>query len=168
MPVRAVGTERTVSTQQNPEKAGLLRCGICEHYIEPRRSFTCRKCRKSPLCLEHLDHEYKICSGCASEKRLNLYHDLLQQERNLRGFMRLAQFLFIVAAIFFVALRVFPDLLPDYLRELVSFEYLYIWGALSITGMVLCLILLSAQRRKLKELDAEIRGKRIFSRIPSA
>jgi hypothetical protein len=39
----------------------LVKCLICDKSLENGGTFTCKRCRKSPFCLEHLDPEYKIC-----------------------------------------------------------------------------------------------------------
>jgi hypothetical protein len=142
------------SRKENP-----LKCAYCEHSIDDLRHFSCKKCRKSPLCIEHLDREYKTCTACAAEKRIRLYHDLQAQEKSLKGFLRLTQFIFLFVAVLFTASRIFPEHFPDYLKGSVFFEYIYLWGTLSALTMLIIYFLRSSQRRKIDKLDQTIRGQ---------
>jgi len=76
--------------------------------------------------------------------------------------LKLSEFIFIVVAILFAAERLFPDFIPDFIRENIFFQYIFVWGALAIFGILLCSLFLPAQRRKLQEIDSCIRGQKSY------
>ena len=153
-------TKRNVAV--NLGKTGRSVCLACEQEIDKRGSFSCKQCRKSPFCMEHLDREFKVCPGCAAEKRIASYNSLVRQERNLTGFLRLSQFIFIVVAILFAAGRLFRNAIPSFIRDNIFFKYLFLWGGLAALGMACCCLFLPAQRRKIKEIDGSIREQRAY------
>jgi ribosomal protein L37E len=146
------------------KKAFTVKCVICEKDTEPRKSFVCRRCGKSPFCLEHLDSELKICSGCAAEERIRLYNNLSKQGKSIRGFFRLFEFIFIVAAIFFVAGKLFSEHLPEFITENIFFQYLFLWGGVAVAGIILCFILLQIQQQKIKEIEERLQSHKVYSR----
>ncbi|HXX53521.1 MAG TPA: hypothetical protein VEI28_03015 [Thermodesulfovibrionales bacterium] len=146
----------------NSGRTATAVCRACEQEIGKRGSFTCKQCRKSPFCLEHLDREFKVCPGCAAEERIAFYSNLVRQERNLTAFLRFSQFIFIVVAILFAAGRFFRSSIPSYIRDNVFFEYLFLWGGLAALGMVCCILFLPGQRKKIREIDGSIRGPREY------
>ncbi len=145
-------------------KRNLVKCEICEKTVESVRTFTCRRCRKSSFCLDHFDPEYKVCSGCAAEERIRLYNNLLRQERSLKSFLRLAQFLFIVAAISFAARRFLWEDIPQFMKTNVVFEYVFYWGATAIAGMVLCYLIIFSQRGRIKGVQNKIQDHKVYSK----
>ena len=156
------GEDRVNAMAYFSRKENPLKCVSCGRYIDDLRHFGCRKCGKTPLCIDHLDREYKICSSCASEKRLQLYKALTAQEKSLTGFLRLSQFIFIFTAILFSASRIFPEYFPVYLKESTFFEYIYLWGGLSALAMMIVYFLRSSQKRKLTELELKIRQQEAY------
>lgn len=149
------------------QKSGtdVPKCEICGKIAEASRSFACRRCRKSPLCLDHLDSEYRVCSGCAAEERISLYNNLLRQGRSVRGFLRLTEFLFVLAVMFFVAKEFFWEQLPEFIKGNVVFDYVFLWGGAAIAGMVLGFIVIRSQKGRLKEVGDKIEDHKARSRF---
>jgi len=147
-------TPETVSSDTREAKA--VSCVICGKQTESQKTFVCKRCRKAPLCLEHMDREYKVCSGCAAEERLTLYQNLATQERNVKSFLRLMQFILTLVVIFYGVKRFFYELVPDPLKVNVFFDYLFLWGGVSLAGLVLCYIILISQEQKIREIEDKI------------
>ncbi len=116
---------------------------------------TCKRCKKS-LSIEQLDREYNICLTCAAEKRFRIYKDLLNEEKNLNGFLRLEQFIFIIVCLFFTVKRLFNNDIFESMRENVFFEHPVFWGAVAIAGMTFIYILIFSRKQKIIEIDDKI------------
>ena len=143
---------------QPESKVTTVKCIICEKSLESQKTFTCRRCKKSPLCFEHLDREYRVCSGCAAEERIRTYRDLVGQERSLRGFLRFTQFVFVLAVLLFALDRFFYEYIPESLKSSIFFEadlYLY-FGVVALVGMVICYVFIFSQKQKMKEVRDKI------------
>ena len=145
-------------------KGTTVKCLVCEKTAEPQKMFMCRSCRKSPFCFEHLDGEYRICSGCAAEKRITLYHDLLVQERSVRGFLRFTQFIVVLAVFFFSFDRFFHEYIPDFVKGSVFFEYVFYWGGAAVAAMGLCYVIIVSQKQRMRDVDDKIQSHRAHSR----
>ena len=146
----------------------MVTCITCDKPVEREKTFICRKCSRSPFCFTHLDREFNICSGCAFEKRVGLYDDLLKQEKSLRSFLRLMQFIFILSAMLFSGSRLFVERIPDLVRDNIFFAYVYVWGALAVFGMAVCYMVLFSQKQKAAALDEKIHAttaEKRFSRL---
>lgn len=141
----------------------MVKCYLCEKSVEGQRTFACRRCRKSPLCPEHLDSEYKVCSGCAAEERIRLYNNLLNQERSVKGFLRFTQFIFILSALFFAGDRLFSAYMPEFLKENIV-EYVYYWGGTAVVGMAFCSMVILSQKQKIKAVQDKIQSHTLHSR----
>jgi len=147
-----------------PETNGsLVKCCLCEKSLESRKSFACKGCKKSPFCLEHLDPEYKVCSGCATEERIRLYNNLLRQEKGVKGFLRLTQFILVMAIIFLAARNLVHEHIPEFIRENMFFEYVFVWGGAAALGIILCYVIISSQKQKMKEIDGKIHDHKVYS-----
>jgi len=155
-----MGNRKTIPFDSRENGRGV--CLACKRIIDHRGGFACKQCRKSPFCVSHLDGEFKVCPGCAAENRIKSYNNLLRQEKSLRGSLKLSEFIFIVVAILFASERLFPDFIPDFMRENIFFQYIFVWGALAVLGILICSLFLPAQRRKLQELDSSIREQRAY------
>jgi len=159
--------ERKTTRPETSETATVI-CIGCDKPVEREKTFICRRCKRSPFCFTHLDREFKICSGCAFEKRVGLYNDLLKQEKSLRGFLRLMQFIFLLSAILFSGTRLFVERVPDLVRDNIFFSYVYVWGALAVVGMGFCYVLLFSQKQKASALNVKIHettAEKRFSRL---
>jgi hypothetical protein len=155
-------TPETTSPDTRGGKATT--CVICGKQTESQKTFVCKRCRKSPLCFEHMDREYKVCSACAAEERLTLYHNLTTQKRNVKSFLRLMQFILMLVIIFYGVKRFLYELVPDFLKVNVFFDYLFLWGGISLAGLALCYIMLISQRQKLREIEDKIQDHKASSR----
>jgi hypothetical protein len=111
-----------------------------------------------------MDREYKVCSACAAEERLTLYHNLTTQKRNVKSFLRLMQFILMLVIIFYGVKRFLYELVPDFLKVNVFFDYLFLWGGISLAGLALCYIMLISQRQKLREIEDKIQDHKASSR----
>jgi len=138
------------------QEGKAVTCVICGKKIQGQKAFACKRCRKTPVCFEHMDREYKVCSGCAAEERLTLYHTLITQERNVNSFLRLMQFILALVVIFYGVKRFLYELVPDLLRVNVFFDHLILWGGISLAGVAFCYILLISQRQKIREIEDKI------------
>ena len=139
-------------------------CVICGKQTVSRKSFACKRCKKAPLCLEHMDREYKVCSGCAAEERFTLYRNLTTQKKNVKGFLRLMQFILILVVMFYGVKRFFYELVPDFLKMNVFFDYLVLWGVISLAGVALCYSILASQRQKIREIEDKLQEHKASSR----
>ncbi len=149
---------------QLDREAGTFVCILCNEKVEKQKSFTCRRCRKTPFCLDHLDREYKLCPGCAAERRIKYYNDLLSQEKSLKAFLRLAQFVFMVSAFLFAGGRFFPDYVPAILKDNIFYNNIFVWGGLAIGAVFLCYVLVYSQKQKVREIEEKIQDHRVDSR----
>ena len=147
-----------------PREGKAVTCVICGKQTESQKTFVCKRCKKAPLCFEHRDREYRVCSGCAAEERLTLYHNLITQKKNVKSFLRLMQFILTLVVIFYGVKRFLYDLVPDFLRVNVFFGYLILWGGISLTGVALCYMILISQRQKIRELEDKIQLHKTSSR----
>lgn len=155
-------TPETVSP--DPRETKAVSCVICGKKAENQKTFACKRCRKAPLCFEHLDREYKVCSACAAEERLTLYYNLTTQKRNVKSFLRLMQFIFTLVIIFYGVKRFFYELVPEPLKVNVFFDYLFLWGGISLAGMALSYILLISQGQKIRAIEDKIQDHKAYTK----
>lgn len=152
-----------VHTQASTQKTAG-QCLICDKYIEHVKTFTCKKCKKPNLCLEHMDPEYKICSSCAMEGRVRLQNNIERQVNGIKGLLRLLQFVFIAAAILFASKKLIYDHLPEFIKESIFLEYAALWGIISISGMLLCYIFIFLQKQQLTGIGDKVHNQTIQAR----
>lgn len=139
-------------------------CPLCEKYTEHVKTFTCKKCKKTNLCLEHMDPEHKTCSGCAMEGRVILQNNIERQINGIKGLLRLLQFIFIAAAILFSSKKLLYDHLPEFIKESIFLEYVVLWGVISICGMALCYIFILLQKQQLTGISDKVHNQKIQAR----
>jgi hypothetical protein len=151
-------------TSADARGGNVATCVICGKQTEGQKTFVCKRCRKSPLCFEHMDREYKVCSACAAEERLTLYHNLTMQKRNVKSFLRLMQFILTLVVIFYGVKRFVYELVPDFLKVNVFFDYLILWGGVSLAGLVLCYIIQISQRQKIREIEDKIQDHKAYTK----
>ena len=148
----------------DPRGAKTVSCVICGKETETQKTFVCKRCRKAPLCYEHLDREYKACSACAAEERLTLYHNLTIQQGNMKSFLRLTQFIFSLTVIFYGIKRFFYEWVPDFLKVNVFVDYLFLWGGISLAGMALSYVILISQGQKIREMEDKIQDHKAYTK----
>jgi len=138
-------------------KEELVSCPVCSVYLSSGEGFMCPKCRRGPLCRRHRVTGRRECASCVFEMQTKELKEMKVQENNLRSFLRLLQFLFLVFAVIFIALRTGIPEVSDVLQQSVitqSFGYL---GALSVAGYLLFYIMLRSQKNKIEEIESELK-----------
>lgn len=63
---------------------GLMICHLCGKVNKQTETFVCLRCKKTGLCLEHLDKQKKICTECAEKinrERLLKREKAMKEER---------------------------------------------------------------------------------------
>jgi len=149
---------------QNTKEDAIVQCIVCERYTDSRLTFSCRQCRKSPLCLTHKERKYGVCTWCAAEKEMQIYNSLKTQERSIHAFMKLSQFIFILVSMLFIAKKFFFDIIPLYVKDTILLEYLFPFGGFSIAAIAFSYLVLFSQRKKLREIEAKIEVHKNLSR----
>lgn len=138
------------------ERDELLTCKICGSYLRKEEGFTCPRCRRSPLCRSHRAPGRKECTGCVLEMKTRELRDLQKQEHNIRSFLRLTQFVFLVFAIFFISSKTGLAETVSFLRNNIIMENLGYLGGLSASGYILFYIILYNQKSRIRKLEAGI------------
>lgn len=149
---------------QEERKEELVRCSVCDVYLEGDKGFICSRCRRGPLCKIHRVPRRRECASCVYEMQKKDLNNLRVQEHNLKSFLRLLQFLFLVFAIFFIALKTgIPEVL-DSLRSSIIMDGLGYLGGLSVVGYLIFYGILYNQRQKISEMEVEM-NKTEFRRM---
>lgn len=149
---------------QEEKKEVLIRCSVCDVYLEGGKGFTCPRCRRGPLCKSHRVPRRRECASCAYEMQKKDLNDLKSQEHNLKSFLKLLQFLFIVFAIFFIAMKTGIQEVLDLLENNIIVSVLKYLGGLSVLGYVLFYAMLLHQRQRISEMEVEM-NKTEFRRM---
>lgn len=130
------------------ERNELTRCLVCDTYVHPQESFTCPKCKKSPLCRRHRVPDRKECASCYFDLRMIELNALRNMENNIGLFLKFLQFVFIICAIVFISLKTglseFVEVLqfPQLEGRIVNFI------SIPIGGYILFFLILYNLRRK--------------------
>ncbi len=149
---------------QAEKKEELIRCSVCDVYLEGEKGFICPRCRRGPLCRGHRVPGRRECASCAYEMQKKELNDLRSQEHSLKSFLKLLQFLFLIFAIFFIALKTgIPEVL-DLLESSVITSGLKYLGGLSVAGYVIFYAMLFYQRQKISQMEEEM-SKTEFRRM---
>jgi len=149
---------------QAERKEELIRCSVCDVYLEGEKGFICPRCRRGPLCKGHRVTGRRECASCVYEMQKKELNDLMTQEHNLKSFLNLLQFLFIVFAIFFIAMKTgIPEVL-DLLQSNIIASGLKYFGGLSVAGYVLFYAMLFHQRQRISEMEEDM-NKTEFRRM---
>jgi hypothetical protein len=149
-----------------PAKGGpeLLRCQVCDTYIKREEGFTCPKCKRGPLCRSHRVPQRRECASCVFDMQNKELIGLREQEQSLRSFLRLLQFLFIVFAILFVAVRTGAAEVLEFLQDSLIIDGVGYMGVLSVVGYLIFYFLLLGQRHRIREMESEL-NKAAFRRM---
>ncbi len=140
-----------------PEKGeGLSRCPACDEYFGQGEGFICPKCKRGPLCRAHRVAGRRECSSCVSEMKVREIGDLKRQEESIRNFLRLLQFLFLVFAAVFVAVRTGVAETIEFLNYSIITDSAWLLGGISAIGYAVFSLILLSQRRKIDALQTEI------------
>jgi hypothetical protein len=142
---------------ETADKGEMRRCPICEAYLEKNGGFFCPKCKRGPLCRNHRLPGERVCTGCSFDAKAKELRALKNQEQNIRGFLRLTQFVFLLFAVFFVSVEIGLLDKVEFLQEVPLSDYvLYAMGVVSVTGYVVFYLILLGQKSKFKELEKEL------------
>ncbi len=142
----------------------LIRCPICGVYLEGEKGFVCPKCRRGPLCGSHRLQGWRECASCVFEMQKKGLNDLKTQEHNIKSFLRLLQFLFLVFAIIFIAQKTGVPEVSYILGDSIIAAGLEYLGGLSVLGYLLSYGLLYGQRQKIVRMESEM-SKMEFKRM---
>ena len=82
---------------------------------------------------------------------------LKEQEINLKSFLRLLQFIFLVFAVFFIALRTGLGDTVEFLRSSYIADGLLYLGGIAVFGYIVFYFILYNQRGRIQEAESEIR-----------
>lgn len=137
-------------------KTKTVQCVLCGKYSD--RTFACNKCRKRPLCLTHRDPKLGFCVHCAAEIKTEQLNTLRPVATSLSVFIKLLEFIFVIAAIFFAAQRFIPGYIPPYLEDNVFTDHLHFWGWVSGAGIVLIWAALFIIKRKMRGIENMLDG----------
>ena len=143
------------------EQEDLEKCPVCEHYFKRAEGFTCIKCKRGLLCNKHKVAGTKECAGCVMERRNKDLFDLRSQERSLKGFLRLLQFIFLVFAMFFIALKIGLDDTVEFLKDSFIIDILPYIGGGAFLGYIVVYFALHNQKSKTLALENVIRKMRL-------
>ncbi len=134
----------------------LIRCTVCDVYLEGEKGFTCPRCRRGPLCNSHRVPGRRECASCVFEEQKNDLNDVKTLEHNLRSLLRFFQFLFLVYAILFVASKTeIPEVMSMLESTIISASLQYL-GWLSVAGYVIFYVILFFQRRRIAGMESEM------------
>ena len=84
-----------------------------------------------------------------------------EQEINLKSFLSLLQFLFLVFAIFFIALRTGLEDMVEFLQYSFLKDSLVYMGIIAVFGYLVFYLILYNQRNNISELETEIKNLEI-------
>jgi membrane protein insertase Oxa1/YidC/SpoIIIJ len=134
-----------------------LKCPVCGGYFRRTEGFTCTTCRRGPLCKDHRVVGQTECLSCATEKTVNKQRALKRQTGHLRSFLRFLQFIFIVLAMLFIALKIgLTDEVEFLKNSLVSENFIYASSACTVIVYLLFYGIMYNQRRKLSQIEARL------------
>lgn len=138
------------------EREELIRCAACEDYIKSSEGFSCPRCGKRPLCRKHRLSGRRECLSCTIDLKLKEMNILKQQEKNIRGFIRFVQFLFLIFSIFFVAARLgLAEEVSFMQNDLIAGSLLYLGiGSVILYGIFFAVLL--NQRSKIGSIESTI------------
>lgn len=135
--------------------AELTKCLICDVYLAEREGFTCPKCKRGPLCGLHKFQGKRICTSCAFDIKSRELMEIRNQERGLKGFLRLSEFVFLLCAIFFILMKIGWLESMDFLQETIITDYVvYSMGGVSLIAYGIFYLILLSQKNKMKEIEA--------------
>lgn len=136
----------------------LVKCPVCEVYVKKTAGFICVTCKRGPLCGKHKIAGSRECASCVFDRRKKDLLVLREQERNLNGFLRLLQFLFLIFAVFFIVLKTGMEDMAEFLQySFLKDSILYV-GIIAVLGYILFYFIQYNQRRNISGLEAEIRN----------
>ncbi len=135
-------------------KKDLSQCPVCEVSLHPEEGFVCPHCKKGPLCRKHPVSGTKECVSCLFGRRKKELQALAKQEMSITQFLKL---IFIVFAIYFVALKCGLGQFMEILQESVFARYLRYHGITPVAaGSIIAMTLYNPQG-KIADADLQLR-----------
>jgi len=142
---------------RNADHEDLVQCPVCDTYLKKSEGFTCVQCKRGILCKKHKIEGSKECASCVFDRKNREYKVLKEQEMNLKSALRFFQFLFLVFAVFFVALRSGLGEVVEILQNSFITDGMVLLGIASAAGYIIFFLILFNQRGKAAALEAEVR-----------
>ena len=143
-------------------KENLLECPICGTYLRKTEGFTCPKCKRGPFCRSHRVPGERECPGCVLEIKSKEISALKGQEKGIKGFILLMQFIFLIFSIFFIAKKVgFKEFMEFPIINILGEYSLYI-GLLALLGSLFFYVVLRSQRSRIIELESQVNEVRFL------
>jgi hypothetical protein len=139
----------------------LTRCPVCEFYFKSSEGFTCIRCRRGPLCYKHKVAGTKECVSCVIDRKLKEHSEIKAQEMSLNSFLRFLQFLFLVFAVLFIALKIGLEDMVEFLQYSFVKEILPYFGGGAFLGYLVFYFILYNHKAKTLELENVIRKMRL-------
>jgi hypothetical protein len=134
----------------------LLTCRACGSYLGKGEGFRCPRCRRTPLCRNHRVPGSRECAGCVMEAKTKELRDLKNQEKSIRNFLRLTQFLFLVFAILFISSKAGLVEMLDFLKDSIVMDNLGYLGGFSVAGYIIFQIIRYNQKSRISGLETGI------------
>jgi hypothetical protein len=144
--------KRAVEDQED-----MLKCPVCDVYMKKNEGFICSACKRGPLCRAHKVAGSTECASCVYDRRRKALLTLKEQEMNLKSFLRLLQFLFLVFAVFFIALRAGLEDTVEFLQSSYITDGLLYLGGIAVFGYIFFYFILYNQRGRIQKVESEIR-----------
>lgn len=139
------------------DRSELTQCPVCDTYVHQQESFVCPKCKKSPLCRKHRVVGRRECASCVFDLKKKELNELRGRERSIRQFLAFLQFVFLVCAIIFIALRSGLSEFVEILQHSLLPTYILYFSIIPIVCYILFLIILYNQRGKVADIMQQIR-----------
>lgn len=136
----------------------LVKCPVCEIYFKKTEGFTCIRCKRGLLCRKHKIAGSGECTSCVFDRKKKDLAAIKEQEMNLKSFLRLLQFLFLVFAVFFIVLRTGLEDMVEFLQYSFLKDSLLYIGIIAVFGYFVFYFILYNQRNNLSELETEIKN----------
>lgn len=142
----------------------LTRCPVCDFYFKSSEGFTCIRCRRGPVCYKHKVAGTKECVSCVIDRKLKEHSEIKAQEMSLNSFLRFLQFLFLVFAVLFIAVKIgLGDTLEVLQYDFIKTGLPYLGGG-AFLGYIVIYFVLHNQKEKTLELENVIRKMRLVSK----
>lgn len=139
----------------------LTRCPVCDFYFKSSEGFTCVRCRRGPICYKHKVAGTKECVSCVIERKLKEHSEIKMQEMSLNNFLRFLQFLFLVFAVLFIALKIGLEEMVEFLQYDFIKDSLPYFGGGAFLGYLVVYFVLYNQKAKSLELENVIKKMRL-------
>jgi hypothetical protein len=138
------------------EQSALTKCPVCDSYVHQQESFVCPRCKKSPLCRKHRVTGRLECASCVFDLKKKELNELKDQEGNIRQFLAFLQFIFLLCAVIFIALKSGISEYVEILQYALLPTYIIYLSLITVAGYILFFIILYNQRGKVADIEHQI------------